>query len=101
LPSRYRVVLREPARDLLERLAEEDRPACRRLALLLLRLEKTPRPAGSRELSPLEDPRRGERLWVQGEFQIAYRLDEGAREVDVGLIQRLGSPARARPPSGS
>lgn len=56
------------------------------LALLLLRLEKDPKPEGSRELRPDGEPAPGERIWEHGEFRIAYRADERRRVVEVGTI---------------
>ena len=58
------------------------------LALLLLRLEKDAKPEGSRELCPDAHPAPGERMWEHGEFKIAYRLDEKARVLEVGIVTR-------------
>jgi hypothetical protein len=70
----------------LQELHRSDRAKCRTLALLLLRLEKDPKPEGSRELRPDDNPSPGERVWEHGEFKIAYRLDGKSRVVEVGTI---------------
>jgi hypothetical protein len=86
--ARYSVVVSDQVKAVLQELHRSDRAKCRTLALLLLRLEKDPKPEGSRELRPDDDPRPGERLWEHGEFKIAYRLDEKSRTAEVGTITR-------------
>ncbi len=79
------------------------------LALLLLRLEKDPKPEGSRELRPDGEPSPGEREWEHGEFKIAYRLDERRRVVEIGTMEptpKSGAahserPASSEPPLGA
>lgn len=60
------------------------------LALVLLRLEKDPKPEGSRELRPDGGSAPGERLWEHGDFKIAYRLDEKTRVAAVGTVTARG-----------
>ena len=89
----YDVELSEQAKTLLEELHRDDRRSSRELALLLLRLEKDPRPNGSRELAvqapsgrkrPLE-----ERVWDIAKFRILYRLNAAKRLIEVGVISRF------------
>jgi hypothetical protein len=87
--SGYRVVVSAGVKRLLERLAAEDRVACRRLALLLLRLEKNREPEGSRPL----DARAGRaghdgRVWRYDDFLIAYIVNAKRRLVEVGIVKR-------------
>ncbi len=83
----YDVVVSEQVKTLLERLHRSDRRRSRELALLLLRLEKDARPAGSRNLvngskrSPNE-----ERVWEVAGFRIAYRVVDSKHIVEVGLV---------------
>jgi len=86
----YEVELSEQAKALLERLHREDRRSCHELALLLLRLEKDPRPDGSRELAVEARPsgKRSveERVWRVANFQIVYRVNRGRRAIEVGIV---------------
>lgn len=84
----YKVEVSRSAKAFLRALAQEDKAKCRRLALLLLRLEKTPRPAGSRPLEGSEESE--DRAWEFAGFLIAYRLDEAAQRVVVGLVKETG-----------
>ena len=54
--ARYSVVVSEQVNAVLQELHQSDRVKCRTLALLLLRLEKDPKPEGSRELRPDGEP---------------------------------------------
>lgn len=86
----YDVELSEQAKELLEELLRHDRRSSRELALLLLRLEKDPRPDGSRELSARPHPggkgSSEERVWDVANFRILYRINTGKRRVEVGVI---------------
>ncbi len=86
--ARYNVVVSDQVKARLQELHQNDRAKCRTLALLLLRLEKHPRPEGSRELRPAGDPTPGERVWEHGEFKIGYRVDETHHTVEVGVVGR-------------
>ncbi len=86
--ARYSVVVSDQVKAVLQELHRTDRPKCRTLALLLLRLEKDPTPEGSRELRPGGDPAPGERVWEHGQFKIGYRVDEAHRTVEVGVVGR-------------
>jgi mRNA-degrading endonuclease RelE of RelBE toxin-antitoxin system len=90
----YDVELSEQAKTLLEELHRNDRRSSRELALLLLRLEKDPRPNGSRELTVQARPQRKrlleERVWDIANFRILYRLNGAKRMIEVGLISRVG-----------
>jgi mRNA-degrading endonuclease RelE of RelBE toxin-antitoxin system len=86
ISARYSVLVSDQVKAVLQELHQSDRAKCRTLALLLLRLEKDPKPEGSRELRPDGEPAPGERLWEHGEFKIAYRVDERTRVVEVGTI---------------
>ena len=50
--AKYSVLVSDHVKTVLQQLQQSDRPKCRMLALLLLRLEKDPKPEGSRELCP-------------------------------------------------
>jgi mRNA-degrading endonuclease RelE of RelBE toxin-antitoxin system len=89
----YRVVVSRPVKDLLEELHRKERTRCRELALLLLRLEKDPRPDGSRKLaSEGSDSKRRysreERMWDQAGFRIVYRLGDAQRLVEIGIVSK-------------
>lgn len=84
----YKVKVSRRAKVFLEVLSRDDEPKCRRLALLLLRLEKTPRPSGSRRLPGSQEGE--DRAWEFAGFLIAYRLHEAARRVEVGLVKATG-----------
>ncbi len=90
--AKYSVVVSDQVKAILQELHRSDRAKCRTLALLLLRLEKDPKPEGSRELHPDGDPVPGERVWEHGEFKIAYRLDDKARVVEVGIVTERRGP---------
>jgi hypothetical protein len=81
----------DQVKAVLQELHQNDRAKCRTLALLLLRLEKDPKPEGSRELRPDGNPSPGERVWEHGEFKIVYRLDERTGVVEVGTIAQRRS----------
>ena len=90
--AKYSVLVSDQVKAVLQELHQSDRPKCRTLALLLLRLEKDAKPEGSRELRPDGNPALGERVWEHGEFKIAYRINEKARVVEVGIVtERRGS----------
>ena len=90
--AKYSVLVSDQVKAVLQQLHQSDRAKCRMLALLLLRLEKDAKPEGSRELCPDCGPAPGERVWEPGEFEIAYRLDEKARVLEVGIVTgRRGS----------
>jgi len=82
----YRVEVSRGAQAFLKALAQEDRARCRRLALPLLRLEKTPRPPESRRLKGSEESE--DRAWEFAGFLIAYRLHEAGRLVEVGVVKK-------------
>lgn len=84
--ARYSVLVSDQVKAVLQELHRSDRAKCRTLALLLLRLEKDPKPEGSRELRPDGKPAPGERVWEHGEFRITYRVDEKHHTVEVGVI---------------
>jgi hypothetical protein len=86
--GKYELVVSERVSRLLKDLHQSDPPKCRELALILLRLEKTAQPAGSRELCPEGEPAPGECVWQYGEFTILYRVDETARVVEIGVVRR-------------
>jgi mRNA-degrading endonuclease RelE of RelBE toxin-antitoxin system len=89
----FDVELSEQAKTLLEELHRDDRRSSRELALLLLRLEKDPRPNGSRELAVQARSGRKrlleERVWDIANFRILYRLNGDDRQIEVGVIRRL------------
>jgi hypothetical protein len=89
----FDVQLSGQAKTLLEELHRDDRRSARELALLLLRLEKDPRPNGSRELAVQAAPERKrsleERVWDIANFRILYRLNGAKRLIEVGLIRRV------------
>jgi hypothetical protein len=89
----YDVKLSERAKTLLEELHRDDRRSSRELALLLRRLEKDPRPDGSREVgvqARLERKRSlEERVWDITNFRILYRLNGAKRLIEVGVITRI------------
>jgi hypothetical protein len=88
----YNVVVSGQVKSLLEELHGIERNRSRELALLLLRLEKDPRPAGSRQLSTGSSTKarsaNEERLWDATGFRIAYRIKDGKRLVEVGIVTR-------------
>lgn len=84
----YKVEVSRRARAFLKTLSREDKAKCRRLALLLLRLEKTPRPSGSRRLPGSQESE--DRAWEFAGFLIAYRLHETARRIEVGFVKETG-----------
>ena len=89
----YDVELSEQAKTLLEELHRDDRRSSRELALLLLRLEKDPRPNGSRELAVQAHSERKrtleERVWDIANFGILYRINGAKRLIEVGVIRRV------------
>ena len=89
----FDVELSEQAKTLLEELHRHDRRSSRELALLLLRLEKDPRPNGSRELAVQAHSERKrslkERVWDIANFRILYRLNGAKRLIEVGVIRRV------------
>ena len=87
------MVVSRRAKDLFEELHHKERTRCRELALLLLRLEKDPRPDGSRRLgsatgNPKRRDSREERVWDQAGFRIVYRLTDAQRLVEIGIVDR-------------
>jgi mRNA-degrading endonuclease RelE of RelBE toxin-antitoxin system len=86
----YDVELSEQAKSFLEELHRDDRRSSRKLALLLLRFEKDPRPDEGRALSvrPRADVKGSweERVWDVANFRILYRINTGKRLVEVGVI---------------
>lgn len=87
----YSVVVSEQVKSLLEDLHRSDRRRSRDLALLLLRFEKDPRPEGSRKLTGSKTTRSAseERVWEVAGFQIAYRVADAKRTVEVGLATKV------------
>jgi mRNA-degrading endonuclease RelE of RelBE toxin-antitoxin system len=80
----YSVSLSREAEATLVALSRSDRQRCRHLALLLLSLEKTPRPTRSRSLG--KDAQDDERVWELAGFRVAYRVHDDKKRVDVGLV---------------
>jgi hypothetical protein len=89
----YSVVVFEQVKNLLEKLYRSDRMKSRQLALLLLRLEKDPRPDGSRVLATglisKGKPPREQRVWEPTGFRIAYIVSDKGRTIEVGIVTQL------------
>jgi mRNA-degrading endonuclease RelE of RelBE toxin-antitoxin system len=84
----YSVVVSKQVKVLLEDLYRDDRKRSRELALVLLRLEKDPRPEGSRRLVSAKSASSAseERVWDLAGFRIAYRVADDERLIEVGLV---------------
>ena len=82
----YKVEVSRRTAVFLKALSRNDKAKCRRLALLLLKLEKTPRPSGSRRLPGSQEG--DDRAWEFAGFLIAYRLHEATRRVEVGFVKQ-------------
>lgn len=90
----YSVVVSQQVKNLLKELRRSDRTRSRQLALLLLRLEKEPRPEGSRRLGATSSQSKSrsaleERVWEQAGFRIAYRVTDAKRAVEVGIVAKI------------
>lgn len=84
------VIVSEQVKRVLEDLHRSERSRSRELALLLLRLEKDPRPDGSRQLSLGASKKAKsateDRVWDAAGFRIAYRVTDAKRLVEVGIV---------------
>jgi len=74
-PGGYTVRIKRSAEKEMDRLAPR---AFRRVAQAILKLERDPRPKGSRKLRGVQDYR----LRV-GDYRILYSVDDGKRIVEV------------------
>ena len=90
----YSVSLSGRAEAFLKREGSRNKGLGRQLASTLLRLEKQPRPEGSRDLG---NPNGPDRIWDFGGYLISYRVDDEARTVEVGVIRASGWRAGPRP----
>lgn len=84
--STFRVKVSDQVKNTLAQLAKDDRTACRRLALILLSLEKNPTPSESRKLGIEGGPFAEERIWPYGAWRILYGVDRKRRAVEVGFV---------------
>lgn len=89
----YSVVVSEQVKRLLEELHRSHKTRSRELALLLLRLEKDPRPDTSRKLGADSRTKAQsaseQRVWEGAGFRIAYRITDAKRSVEVGIVAKI------------
>lgn len=87
--ARYEVEITSQPKAFLEALDRKDRRRCDALCLIVLSLEKNPRPKDSRELQPGGKPAPGDMVLEYGGFWLAYRIDDDKKVVTVGIIRDL------------
>ncbi len=99
--SRFKVEISAEVKAFLAGLAEHSRAEAREIALLLLRLERDPEPAGSRELEPMLVERMpGERVWERADWTVTYWVDPQAGLVVVGSVEPFSHQPYPPPQKG-
>jgi len=86
----YNISISKSAEKLLIRLSKTDKPLCRDLALLLLSMEKNPRPGGSRILENFDEITTDyeAREWKVARFEILYAVKDKTHAIDIAIINR-------------
>jgi hypothetical protein len=85
----YSVNVSEQAEKTLFHISRKNKSRCRDLALLLLNLEKNPRPRGSRILKDIDkdsSPSPEAREWQIAKTEILYEINDTAKTINIALI---------------
>jgi len=84
----YSVSVSERAEKILVHLSMTNKPMCRDLALLLLSMEKNPRPGGSRDIESFDESVTDyeAREWKVARFEILYAVKDDTHEIDIAII---------------